>query len=171
MGRSVLDPGRFSDRLRLLRYTVLNVAAGNTDAHAKNFSLRHDDRGRTQLTPFYDAAPLALDFLLGTTLGMRINGVSQLPDVTVDDLIAEAESWGLPAERASDAVAHTLEQIIEATRKLPAHESIEKHVPGYIRGQAQNLAAGKRARIDSVIPLMAMPCLGTPETLEEQAGR
>lgn len=71
--------------------------------------------------------------------------------------------------RAADTIARTLDQIIEATRKIPAHHTIEKHVPGYIRGQAQNLAAGKRARITSPIPLMAMPRLGTPETIEEQA--
>ena len=167
--RSVTNRGLFNDRLRLLRYTVLNVAAGNTDAHAKNFSLLHDDTGRTRLAPFYDAAPLALDPLLGTALAMTINGVSQLPDITVDDLIAEAEIWGLPADRSGETIARTLDEIVEATRTIPAHQSIEKHVPGYIRGQAQNLALGKRARIESAIPLLAMPRLGTPETLDEQA--
>ena len=170
LGRSVIDPARFTDRLRLLQYTVLNVAAGNTDAHAKNFSLLHDDRGGTRLAPFYDAAPLALDYALGTGLAMNVNGISQLPDVTVDDLTAEAESWGVPADRASETIAGILDRIIEATRKVPAHPSIERHVPGYIRGQAQNLAAGKPARIVSPVPLMAMPRLGTPETVEEQAG-
>ncbi|UFS57704.1 HipA domain-containing protein [Subtercola endophyticus] len=168
--RSVIDPARYGDRLKLLRYTVLNVAAGNTDAHAKNFSLLHNDSGRTLLAPFYDAAPLALDFSLSTALSMKINGVSQLPDITVDDLVAESEGWGVPADRSTETIARTLDEIIEATRKIRAHTSIEKHVPGYIRGQAQNLNAGKRARISSAIPLMALPRLGTPDTLAEQAG-
>ena len=168
--RSVIrTSGQFVDRVKLLRYTVLNVAAGNTDAHAKNFSLLHRNAGRTYLAPFYDAAPLALDHALGTALAMRINGVSQLPDVTVDDLVAEAEGWGLPSALAAETVARTLDEIIAATRTVHAHASIEKHVPGYVRGQASNLAAGKRARIDSAIPLLAMPRLGTPDTLEEQA--
>lgn len=169
--RSVVDSGRFNDRLKLLRYTVLNVAAGNTDAHAKNFSLLDDDAGRTRLAPFYDAAPLALDFSLGTALAMKVNGISQLPDITVDDLVAEAESWGIPADLSGETIARTLEEIVEATRNIRAHLSIEKHVPGYIRGQAQNLAAGKRARIDSAVPLMALPRIGTPDSREEQAGR
>ena len=169
-GRSVIDPARFDDRVQLLRYTVLNVAAGNTDAHAKNFSLLHDDRGGTRLAPFYDAAPLALDYSLGSALAMNINGISQLPDVTVDDLTTEAESWGVPAARASEVIARTLDEIIEATRSIPSHPSIEKHVPGYVRGQSQNLVDGKPARIVSPVPLMAMPRLGTPETVEEQAG-
>lgn len=169
--RSVLDPGRFADRLTLLKYTVLNVAAGNTDAHAKNFSLLHDDAGRTRLAPFYDASPLALKPLASTALAMKINGVSQLPDITAAHLVAEGEAWGIPTDRAAETVAGTLAEIIEATRTVPAHSSIEKHVPGYIRGQAENLAEGKRARIESPVPLMALPRLGTLDSLEEQAGR
>lgn len=168
-GRSVVDPRRFADRLKLLRYTIVNVAAGNTDAHAKNFSLLHDATGRTRLAPFYDAAPLALDFSLSTALAMKINGVSQLPDITVEDLVTEAESWGVPASAARETIVQTLEQIVEATRAVRAHSSIEKHVPGYIRGQAENLAAGRPARIVSAVPLMSMPRLGTPATHEEQA--
>jgi serine/threonine-protein kinase HipA len=169
--RSVVSPRQYDDRLRLLRYTVLNVAAGNTDAHAKNFSILHDDRGRTRLAPFYDAAPLALDPSLTTGLAMKINGKTQLPDVTVDDLVSEAGSWGIPSNLAAEAISDALDQIVEATRKITAHTTIEKHVPGYVRGQAQNLAAGKPGRIVSPIPLMAMPRLGTPETREEQESR
>jgi serine/threonine-protein kinase HipA len=167
--RSVMNPERFRDRLQLLRYTALNVAAGNTDAHAKNFSLLHDAEGRTRLAPFYDAAPLALDYSLGTGLAMRINDVSELPDVTSEDLVAEAVSWDLPADIARAVISRTLDDIVEATRAIRPHASIEKHVPGYIRGQAQNLARGDKARIVSPIPLMAMPRLGTPDTRAEQA--
>lgn len=169
LNRSVVNGERYRDRLTLLRYTTLNVAAGNTDAHAKNFSLLHDTQGRTRLAPFYDAAPLALDYALGTALAMSINGVSQLPEITIDDLVAEAGSWGLPVELSRETVASTLDQIVEATRTIRPHESIERHVPGYIRGQAQNLARGEKARIPSPIPLMAMPRLGTPDTQLEQS--
>ncbi len=167
--RSVFSREQYRDRLQLVRYTTLNVAAGNTDAHAKNFSLLHDDRGRTRLAPFYDAAPLALDQSLGTALAMKINGISQLPDVTTDDLVAEAGSWGIPAELSRHTIAHTLDQIVEATKAITPHASIEKHVPGYIRGQAQHLVAGKKARILSQIPLLAMPRLGTPDTLTQRS--
>jgi serine/threonine-protein kinase HipA len=59
--RTVFQPAR-PDAEKLLRYTVLNVAGGNTDAHAKNFSLLHEDDGSTRLAPLYDAAPLALAY-------------------------------------------------------------------------------------------------------------
>ena len=159
--RTVFSPAR-PDAEKLLRYTVLNVAGGNTDAHAKNFSLLHHDDGSTELAPFYDAAPLALAYDGTQTLAMRINGVSQLPDVTRDDLIAEAARWGVTDARP--LVDDTLQAIIAATRELDAHASIAAHVPGYVRGQAQNLLDGKPARIPSAVPLMTLEHLGSAPT-------
>ena len=154
---------RTADRLRLLRYVAFNVAMGNTDAHAKNFSLLHDDEGGTSLAPIYDVAPLALAYGATTRLSMWVNGVEHLPDVTRDDLIAEAVSWGLSDAISTAAVEQTLAAMVEATRTLPAHASIEAHVPGYVRGQAQNLLDGKPARIASHLPLMLRDRLGTPQ--------
>lgn len=159
--RNIFDRGE-PDREKLLRYTVLNVAAGNTDAHAKNFSLLRFDSGRSRLAPFYDAAPLALGFDAPLDLAMSISGERYVTRVTVDHLVDEARTWGIESSRAREVIARTLDDVIEATRHLPAHESIVKHVPGYIRGQAQNLAAGKPARIDTPMPPILMPRLGTP---------
>lgn len=154
---------RTDDRLRLLRYTAFNVAVGNTDAHAKNFSLLHDEEGAVTLAPLYDVAPLALAYDATTRLSMRINGVWSLPDVTVDDLVAEGVGWGLGDAAARAAVVQTLDAVVQATRTLPVDDSIEAHVPGYVRGQAQNLLDGKPARIASHVPLMLRPRLGTPQ--------
>jgi serine/threonine-protein kinase HipA len=151
------------DRQKLLQYVTFNVATGNTDAHAKNFSLLHQDDGRTRLAPMYDVAPLALDYANGTTMAMRVNGKLQLPDVTVDDLVAEGRSWGIPETVARRAVDVTLEAVVEATRLTDVPASIETHVPGYFRGQAQNLLEGRAARIRSAVPLMSLPRLGTPQ--------
>ncbi len=166
---ALLDPGRtvfapaLPDTEKLLRYTTLNVAAGNTDAHAKNFSLLHDEDGGTSLAPFYDAAPLALAYGATQALSMRVNGRWHQPDITRDDLVAEAVAWGLTQSRATEVVDDTLERIIEATRTVQAHSSIAAHIPGYIREQAKNLAGGRAARISSVIPLMAQKRIGSPQ--------
>ncbi|MCS5718283.1 HipA domain-containing protein [Herbiconiux sp. CPCC 205763] len=160
--RTVFAPGR-PDTEKLLRYTTLNVASGNTDAHAKNFSLLHDHDGATTLAPFYDAAPLALAYGATQSLSMRVNGRWSQPDITRADLVAEAVSWGLAETRAAAVVDDTLARIVEATRVVPAHPSISAHIPGYIREQAKNLAAGKAARISSPIPLMAQKHIGTPQ--------
>lgn len=150
------------DREQLLRYVTVNVAVGNTDAHAKNYSLLHDERGGTRLAPLYDIAPLALGYNAGDRLAMSINGKRHQGDITTEDLAAEAARWGIGEARAIEIVGDTLERLIEGTRTLPAHDSIEAHVPGYVRHQAQNLIEGKAARIDSYTPLMLLPRLGTP---------
>ena len=165
----LLDTGRtvfetpYADRLRLARYAAFTIAVGNTDAHAKNFSLLHDDRGRITLAPIYDAASLALAYDATDALALRINGVTRLPDVTADDLVAEAISWGVPGGEARTAIDETLAAIVEATREVPAHPAIEAHVPGYIRGQAENLLAGRPARISSTIPLSLRERIGSPQ--------
>jgi serine/threonine-protein kinase HipA len=151
------------DRLKLLRYVTFNVAIGNTDAHAKNFSLLHDDEGESRLAPLYDVAPLALDYANGTTMAMRINGKLQLPDVTIEDIVAEGRSWDIPESVARRTAVVTLEALVEATRETDVPSTIASHVPGYVRGQATNLLEGRPARIDSPVPLMALPNLGTPQ--------
>lgn len=158
---TVFDAEAHPDRTRLLRYLTVNVAAGNSDAHAKNYSLLHDADGRYRLAPLYDTAPIALSYDGSTANALRINGRTQLPETTVDDLVAEAVGWGIAEGDARRTVLETLEQIIAATRTLPAHDSIAAHVPGYIRGQAQNLAAGKPARIPSAVPLMSLTGIGS----------
>lgn len=150
------------DREQLLRYVTVNVAVGNTDAHAKNYSLLHDERGGTRLAPLYDIAPVALGYNASDRLAMSINGKRHQGDITTEDLAAEAARWEIGEARAIEIVGDTLERLIEGTRTLPAHDSIEAHVPGYVRHQAQNLIEGKAARIDSYTPLMLLPRLGTP---------
>lgn len=165
----LLDAGRtvfedlFVDRRRLAQYAAFTVAVGNTDAHAKNFSLLHDESGGVTLAPLYDAAPLALAYDATDALALRINGVRRLPDVTVEDLVAEASSWGVPVAEARAQIESTLAAVAEATRVIAAHPSIEAHVPGYIRGQAENLLAGRPARIESTLPLMLRTRIGSPQ--------
>jgi serine/threonine-protein kinase HipA len=151
------------DRERLLRYVAFNVAVGNSDAHAKNFSLLHEPDGEVRLAPLYDAAPLALSYDGRTDLAMRIGGVRSLPDVTLADLVAEAGRWGIPALRAREVVEQTLLDVEDAARRIPAPDTIARHVPGYVRGQARNLLDGRAARIPSAGPLMALPYLGTAQ--------
>jgi len=93
---------------------------------------------------------------------MRINAKWQLPEITGDDLVREGISWRLTPGDAARVVRDTLRAVVAATRAVPAHESIADHLPGYIRGQAQNLLDGKPARIPSPVPLRALPRIGTP---------
>ncbi|GAA0991351.1 type II toxin-antitoxin system HipA family toxin [Subtercola frigoramans] len=160
--RTIFDEGE-PDREKLLKYTVLNVAAGNTDAHAKNFSMLRPAHGAATLAPFYDASPLALGFEAPLDLAMTIGGERFVTKITVDHLTDEAQSWGLEPRRAREVIEETLSRIIDGTQVIEAHDSIAAHVPGYIRGQARNLAAGRPARLDTPIPPILMRKLGSSD--------
>lgn len=76
----------------LLRYTIFNVAIGNTDAHMKNHSILRPRLGRPRLAPLYDAAPIALDYEGRKRMALRIGGEDFQPDLTRRHLVDEARS-------------------------------------------------------------------------------
>ena len=88
--RNFGDPG---DVTVLLRRTTFNMAVGNADAHAKNFSVLHDADGpEIRLAPLYDVlSTIALELTdatgrplrADTHLGQRVGGEA---DVTEGDL-------------------------------------------------------------------------------------
>ena len=93
----------------LLRGVVLNVLVGNGDAHGKNYSLMHDERGRVSLAPLYDVlSTLAYG---QNRLAMFIDGVQRTDRVTTDRIVVEATTWGLSSQRAVDVVADMLERM------------------------------------------------------------
>ena len=161
--RSIFSPAKTSDRERLLQYTTFNVAVGNTDAHAKNHSMLRLSDGTSKLAPLYDAAPLALDPDGRQTLAMFIGGNRFQWETSTAHLVSEGASWGIAEGRARDIVAETLAQLEEATYKVTADSSIEHRVPGYIRGQARNLANGKKAYMGRAgVPPHLQTAFGTP---------
>lgn len=159
--RPVFDKGE-ADVERLLRYITFTVAVGNTDAHAKNFSIIKPESGRPLLAPLYDAAPISLSYDGRRELAMLIAGESYQPNVTKDHLVSEALAWGVSENRARGIVNDTLDHITEATRTVPAHPSIAAQVPGFIRQQSRNLAAGDPAGIKGAVPPSLIPVIGTP---------
>jgi serine/threonine-protein kinase HipA len=73
-----------ADVTRLLRRTTFNMAVGNADAHAKNFSIPHDtENPAISLAPLYHAlSAIALELRnsavqpmqADTHLGQRVGG-------------------------------------------------------------------------------------------------
>jgi len=155
--RTIFSTGE-SDRQRLLRYLTINVAVGNTDAHAKDYSILRPDGTTAAIAPLYDIAPVMLGYEASKRLAMYIDDEQWLPNVTVDHLAREATRWGggpgsLTVDSASEVIADTLERLVAATEETPADASIEATVPGFVRGQAKNLLAGKRAELEIRGPL------------------
>jgi serine/threonine-protein kinase HipA len=104
----------------LLGLMVFTVAIGNADLHGKNLSLTFNDDDSVALSPIYDAMSTRLYETSADgqpvvqDLGMRIGGKTSIDDVTRDDLIAEARSWGATDRAARSGVANTLERISAA---------------------------------------------------------
>jgi serine/threonine-protein kinase HipA len=98
--RNYGDP---ADVTQLLHRTTFNMAVGNADAHAKNFSVLHDaDNPAISLAPLYDVvSTIALQLTDGagqpmradTHLGQRVGGQADIRKVTAASLIDEASAW------------------------------------------------------------------------------
>src|SRR5260370_36965369 len=106
------------DVTSLLRRTTFNMAVGNADAHAKNFSVLHEPgTSAISLAPLYDVlSTIALELTdrLGrpmradTHLGQHVGGPADIRRVTSANLVDEGVSWGIRRRVASAGVARTL---------------------------------------------------------------
>ena len=139
------DFGDPRDVTALLRRTTFNMAVGNADAHAKNFSLLHDTDGLTvRLAPLYDVlSTIALKLTDGTgqpmradtRLGQRIAGQTDIRKVTAADLVNEATTWGIRRRTATAVVTETLDRVLAAIPATPG----DNRVLAVIRDQAERV--------------------------------
>jgi len=97
---------------RLLRTATLNVVVGNGDAHAKNFSLLHDEDGRLRLAPAYDV--MSTMVYGDRRLAMYIDSLQRTERVTLDRLVAEGASWGMSRGRATNLIHEVVDRLPEA---------------------------------------------------------
>lgn len=110
------DWSRDPDTLdRLLDVMVINMVVGNADAHAKNLSVLHFENGAVSLAPAYDIVSTALYPNVDVRPGMFVNGKISIHDVTTEDVLAEAASWGLQKSRAGRRLQSILERSPEAS--------------------------------------------------------
>jgi serine/threonine-protein kinase HipA len=130
-----------SDSLRrLFRLTVLSVAVGNLDMHAKNISLLHGPDGSMTLSPAYDVVPQAHQPNDGE-LALAINGEYRHAIITMDHLVAEGRRWGLAeaAGLAEDTLTTVLQLAQTQTPHKHAHPELAKDIARF----ASNLLAGR----------------------------
>ena len=108
---------------RLFRQMLVNCVLGNTDAHAKNYALLHDDAEGVTLAPMYDVVPACEITPLVKAIGMRIGGAIRFDRVDRDRVEAEAKSWGMPSRVIGALMGDTcdalLQGIEEADRCYP----------------------------------------------------
>jgi serine/threonine-protein kinase HipA len=91
---------------------VFNVAIGNADSHARNYSLLLSPDGDVDMAPLYDLISTVCFEGLDNEFAQRVNGVYELDQITTDDLITEVESWGVPREFATSRVHGVISKMV-----------------------------------------------------------
>jgi serine/threonine-protein kinase HipA len=98
---------------RLCKQMTVNVVLGNTDAHAKNYSLLHPTGQTVSLAPLYDVVP-ALELTPGTLfMGMRVDGRIRIDRIEREELENEARSWGLSQAHLRQCLDETIDSLRE----------------------------------------------------------
>ena len=118
----------------LLRRTTFNMAVGNADAHAKNFSVLHEpDNPAIRLAPLYDVlSTISLELAdsagqpmrADTHLSQRVGGQADIRKVTAGNLTDEAVTWGIRRRAAAAVVTETLDWVLTAISATPGDERV-----------------------------------------------
>ena len=95
---------------RLLQQLAVNIAFGNADAHAKNYSLVHGN-GAVTLSPLYDVSPTMAFLASQDRAALPVAGKFRLEEIARRHLLAEARTWGVPEAVAREVIATTLERL------------------------------------------------------------
>jgi serine/threonine-protein kinase HipA len=128
---------------RLLALTTLNLAIGNSDAHAKNISLLRPEDGSCSLAPAYDIAMHAHHKTFGNVFAMDVNAQRAMTSLTGADLLAEARTWPLPERRARRVVHDTLTALEAALADIDRdrHPGVQDHAWSTVESRTRELLA------------------------------
>jgi serine/threonine-protein kinase HipA len=145
IARVLQGVARNEDTETFLRALTLNVAIGNCDAHAKNFSLLHTESGALRLAPLYDLMSTRL-YPVDDKLAMYVDTVQKADRVTSERIVNEATSWGLRRQLAEDVVGDVLARIPQAAANA-ADEAVDASVElvQLVLNRTKRLAAGQGA--------------------------
>jgi len=115
---------RLSDIIRLTEWIIFNYLIGNTDAHAKNLSLLHNDSG-VKLAPFYDLLSTEVypEKTIDHEMAMLINGKGKYSSLTPKDFIALFENLEQNATNMMKTIKDRFAGFV------PAAEKIRKNMP------------------------------------------
>jgi serine/threonine-protein kinase HipA len=140
LARRAGDPA--GQLIRLLEQATVSVAIGNTDAHAKNYSVFHRPGAGVELTPIYDVAPTHA-FIDQRHAALPVAGKFVLADITQEDLVREATAWGVPERIARSTVARTIEAMLDEGIAAAdgAHPQIEPRIRTAAIATIRRLAA------------------------------
>lgn len=97
---------------QLLRIVAYTTVIANADCHAKNIAFLIEE-GRVRLAPLYDTVPTGLWPELCSNAALSVNDVESMSSITLDDIVGEAQRWGMPADRARFIVEAHLAELVD----------------------------------------------------------
>jgi len=128
---------------QFLRLLTVSQAVGNLDMHGKNISMLHLPDGSTRITPAYDVVPQTHHDSDGK-MALAINRKYAHAAITLDDLVAEGESWGLRAPRA--IITSALEAVDQFVRSetpvAQAHAELQDDIARFTRNLLDRRTTG-----------------------------
>ncbi|MGH9304922.1 MAG: HipA domain-containing protein [Acidimicrobiales bacterium] len=102
LAQILVDVGQPDSLDRLLGAVFINSLIGNGDAHAKNYSLLHEDSGRLRLSPLYDL--VSTSYYGDNRLAMFIDNVQRTDRVSAPRMVNEGIRWGMARRRATGII-------------------------------------------------------------------
>jgi serine/threonine-protein kinase HipA len=139
------SPRGGAEVLALLRATILNYVLGNSDAHAKNFSLLHGDI--VQLAPLYDIVSTAVYPSIDDSMAMAIGDNVDPDSLSGGDLYDLAEDCGLSYvelsrewPRFATVTLRAAEQVASEARSAGWHRPIVDRILALARERATRIA-------------------------------
>lgn len=99
-----------------LEAVTFNIVIGNADAHARNYSIILPPDGNVRLAPLYDLVSTRMWDELDRDPAQKVNGVDDIDKITLDDLVAEAVTWDLPAAFVRRRAAAVVDRVVEHAR-------------------------------------------------------
>lgn len=125
---------------RLLEQLTVNIALGNADAHAKNYSLVHGE-GVVTLSPLYDVSPTMAFLVSQDRAALPVAGKFRLEDISRGHLLAEARTWRIPEPVAWETISTTLERLEQGMSAAQGtYEDLPPAVHSHIEIQFERLA-------------------------------
>lgn len=152
--REARDP--IAELSALLRFVTVNVALGNTDAHAKNVSFLHDQERLMAVAPLYDIAPTRA-FIAQEHVAMPVAGRFRITLIGVEQLVEEARSWRLDARTARSVVDGTLAAltagVADADARVPdVPERVRDAALGQLEGMVRPSPRHRRRPLPRRMP-------------------
>lgn len=132
-----------ADLVRLLEQTVVNIALGNTDAHAKNISVLRVSPTTVRLSPLYDVVPVLFFLPAQRRAALSVAGKWRIDEITRRHLLDEAVHWGVPRAVALSTIDTSLGRLEDGLSRAGSDHAVPAALLGSVWRQFERLATSE----------------------------